>query len=261
VQERARSFDAVADLYDEMRPRYPAALFDDLLAISDVPLGGRVLEVGTGPGVATRPLAQRGLHVLGLEPGPALAQVARDNLAEFDAIEIRQTTFEEAELAPGAFDLVVSASAWHWVDPDVGLDKAARVLRPGGWLAVWWGHGELADPELAAVVRQISERRAPGLEARRHGGSGGRLRRGAFVDQIEQHPGFDRTERRDHPFELTYDAVGFVRLLDTYSHYRLLDDDVRAGLFDELVGVIDTRFGGQVTRQYHAALLMAHRSG
>ena len=121
--------------------------------------------MGTGPGVATRPLALRGLRIVGLEPGPALAEVARDNLAEFAAVEIRQTTFEEADLEPESFDLVVSASAWHWVDPEIGPAKAARVLRPGGHLAVWWGHGTLADAQVLADSRAVHERWAPELAA------------------------------------------------------------------------------------------------
>ena len=168
MQDRARSFDTVADLYDEMRPRYPDALFDDLLTVSGAPAGAQVLEIGTGPGVATRPLALRGLRIVGLEPGSALASVARDNLAEFDAVEIRESTFEEAELAPASFDLVVSASAWHWVDPEVGPAKAARVLRPDGVLAVWWGHATLADERVLADSRAVHERWAPELARSRH---------------------------------------------------------------------------------------------
>ncbi len=259
MEDRAASFDTVADLYDEMRPRYPDALFDDLLELGRVPVGARVLEIGTGPGVATRPLAQRGLRIVGLEPGPALAGLARANLAEFEAVEIRQTTFEDAELEPDSFDLVVSASAWHWVDPEVGYRKAATVLRPDGALAVWWGHGELADPAQAAALHAISERLAPGLAARRHGGGGGRLRKGEFTGRVAEQSAFQVVESRRHPFELTYDAVGYVRLLDTYSHYRLLADDVRARLFDELIVAIDTQYGGQVTRRYEAVLLLARR--
>jgi SAM-dependent methyltransferase len=242
-----------------MRPRYPDALFDDVVELGRVPVGGRVLEIGTGPGVATRPLAQRGLRVVGLEPGPSLAELARANLAEFEAVEIRQTTFEDAELEPGSFDLVVSASAWHWVDPDIGYRKAATVLRPTGALAVWWGHGELADPAQAAALHAISERLAPGLAARRQGGGGGRLRKGQFTGLMAEQPGFEPVESRRHPFELSYDSVAYVRLLDTYSHYRLLDDDIRARLFDELITAIDTRYGGQVTRRYEAVLLLARR--
>ncbi len=269
--DRARSFDNVADLYDEMRPRYPDALFDDLLSLSEAPAGAQVLEIGTGPGVATRPLARRGLRIVGLEPGSALASVARDNLAEFDAVEIRESTFEEAELEPASFDLVVSASAWHWVDPEVGLAKTARVLRLGGVLAVWWGHGTLADRRVLADSRAVHERWAPELALSRHPAPSasaddtsddlaGRRRRSQMRDSLADQPWFDPFEPRAHPFEISYDAPSYVRLLDTYSDYRLLDPEVRRNLFDELVSMIETNHGGRVTRRYSATLFLARRN-
>ncbi len=271
MQDRARSFDAVADLYDEMRPRYPDALFDDLVALTDLLPGAQVLEIGVGPGVATRPLALRGLRIVGLEPGPALAAVARDNLAEFDSVEVRETTFEDAELAPESFDLVVSASAWHWVDPEIGPAKVAHVLRPGGALAVWWGHGALADDAVRAHSRAIHEHWAPDLAASRHGPPGGstddhlddtvgRSRRSQIRTALAEQPWFEPLEPRHHPFQVTYDADTYVRLLDTYSDYRLLDPDIRRHLFDELVAMIETDHGGRVTRHYSATLFVARRN-
>jgi SAM-dependent methyltransferase len=255
--ERARTFDAVAGLYDEMRPRYPDALFDDLADLSGVATGADVLEIGTGPGVATRPLAERGYRVVGLEPGPALAATARQNLVDLDRVEIRQTTFEDAELDPASFDLVVSASAWHWVDPEVGLDKAADVLRPGGALAIWWGHGQLTDPAFEADSNAIHREWAPGLVDRRLSAQQGR--RAQHRDRIADHPAFGPLQTGSHPFEISYDSTAFVRLLDTYSHYRLLDDDDRRHLFDALAELIDTRYDGHVSRRYESVLYVAPR--
>jgi SAM-dependent methyltransferase len=270
VQERARSFDAVAELYDELRPRYPSALFDDLLALSDAPDAPEVLEVGTGPGVATLPLAERGCRIVGLEPGSHLAAVARSRLVDFPAVEIRESTFEDAALDLGGFDLVVSASAWHWVDPAVGFDKAAQVLRPGGSLAVWWGHGSIADPDVRTDLRTVHERWAPNVGDSRYGdGDGnpddrvddrqGRRRRSDMSRALAEHPDFGPAVARPHPFETTYDARQFVRLLDTYSDYRLLDAEVRQGLFDDVVDMLDERHGGQVTRHYTPTLYLARR--
>ncbi len=271
MQERARSFDAVADLYDELRPRYPAALFDDLLALSDAPAHPEVLEIGTGPGVATLPLAERGCRIVGLEPGPHLAETARARLAGFPEVEIRETTFEDADLDPDRFDLVVSASAWHWVDPEIGLEKAARVLRPGGSLGVWWGHGTVADPEVLADLRAVHERWVPDIAETRYAGEGrtaddridalhGRRRRSELDLAIGEQGSFSPAVLHPYPFDTTYDARQFVRLLDTYSDYRLLDADVRQNLFDDVVSMLDQRHGGQVTRRYSPTLYLARRT-
>jgi SAM-dependent methyltransferase len=47
------------------------------------------------------------------------------------------TRLEDATLPDGVFDSVVAATSMHWVDLHVGLPILHRVLRPGGWLAVW----------------------------------------------------------------------------------------------------------------------------
>jgi SAM-dependent methyltransferase len=80
--ERRRSiFDQAAELYDQARPRYPPALFDDLAGLAGIGPGVRVLEVGPGTGQATVPLAERGCRLVAVELGPDLAAVARRNLA------------------------------------------------------------------------------------------------------------------------------------------------------------------------------------
>ncbi len=80
------------------------------------------------------------------------------------------------------------------------------------------------------------------------------------VSALADQPWFEPLESRPHPFDLTYDADTYVRLLDTYSDYRLLDPEVRRRLFDELVAVIETNHGGRVTRTYAATLVVVRRN-
>ncbi|MBA3794479.1 MAG: methyltransferase domain-containing protein, partial [Rubrobacter sp.] len=77
-RDRLRStFDGAAPLYDEVRPGYPEALFDDVASLSVIPSRGRILEIGCGTGQATVPLARRGYEILCVELGENLAAVAR----------------------------------------------------------------------------------------------------------------------------------------------------------------------------------------
>ena len=134
--ERLRStFDQAAELYDRVRPRYPPALFDDLAALTGIGPGSRVLEIGPGTGQATIPLAERGCQVVAVELGAHLAAAARRNLARFPAVEVVTAPFEDWPLPAEPFDLVLAATAFHWIDPAVRVAKAADALRPGGWLA------------------------------------------------------------------------------------------------------------------------------
>src|SRR5207244_2152690 len=130
-----RTFDAAAARYDRVRPEYPEALFDDLVALAGLRPGDELLEVGCATGKATRPLARRGFRITCVELGAELAAVARQNLAGF-GVEVVRASFEEWR-APHPFGLVYAATAWHWIDPGVRYQRAWQALRPGGHLAVW----------------------------------------------------------------------------------------------------------------------------
>src|ERR671911_1963809 len=101
-------FDGAALLYDEVRPGYPEELFDDVVSLSGIPSGGRILEIGCGTGQATVPFARRGYRILCIELGDNMAAVARRNLEGYPQAEVRTGAFEESSLQEGVFDLAIS---------------------------------------------------------------------------------------------------------------------------------------------------------
>ena len=127
-------FDGSAELYDATRQSYPAAIVDAVFTTASVEPGARVLEIGCGTGQLTRRLAGRGFNVTAIDIGAAMTEAARRNVAD-PAVRFQASSFEEFT-GGGPFGLIVSGTAWHWVDPGVGWAKAARLLRPGGWLAL-----------------------------------------------------------------------------------------------------------------------------
>jgi SAM-dependent methyltransferase len=157
------TFDGAALLYDEVRPGYPEALFDDVVSLSGIPPEGSVLEIGCGTGQATAPLARRGYRILCVEIGENLAAVARRNLAEYPLAEVRTGDFEYCPVPEGAFDLAVSATAFHWLDPACAYPRVNRVLRSGGAIALFWNghvHNDASKGFFEAAQR-IYEREAP----------------------------------------------------------------------------------------------------
>jgi len=127
------------------RPSYPSALIDRLM--SDRP--AHVLDVGCGTGKAARLMAARGCDVLGVEPDGQMAAVAQAH-----GIRVEVATFEAWDPAGRRFDLVMSAQAWHWIDPAVGPKKAASLLSAGGSLALFGNRGQL-DPAVQAAMREV----------------------------------------------------------------------------------------------------------
>ncbi len=114
---RARVFGEVADEYDRVRPSYPAALVDDVLAYAQLD-GGPAIDVGAGTGKATLSFAERGLTITAVEPDEAMAAVLARRVAAYPPVTVVVSAFED--YAPDrTFGLLFSAQAWHWVDPAV----------------------------------------------------------------------------------------------------------------------------------------------
>jgi SAM-dependent methyltransferase len=128
-------FNGVAVEYDRNRPAYPDALIDRACEVARVKAGDRVLEIGCGTGQLTRSLLARGLRVTALEPGDELVRLAEENLKDAGAVELVHARLEDVQLRE-RYDAVLSASAIHWVDPDLGWQKIADALAPSGTLAL-----------------------------------------------------------------------------------------------------------------------------
>lgn len=134
--QRRKTFDEVAVRYDEIRPGYPAALLRELADLVPITAGTRILEIGCGTGQATLALAELGCQIVAVEFGPRMAAIARRKLADFPSVTVDIAPFEDWPLPDEGFDLVLSATAFHWLDPAVRVTKIAQALRPNGALAI-----------------------------------------------------------------------------------------------------------------------------
>jgi SAM-dependent methyltransferase len=153
ASERSTLFDREAERYDRYRPTYPDAAIDEVLGPDAE--GLRILDVGCGTGIASRPMAARGATVLGVEVAPRMAEIARGH-----GIDVELGAFEEWDAAGRTFDRVTSAQAWHWLDLQVATAKAASILEPGGRLCLLWNAGWQPD-DLAEALERLYARVVP----------------------------------------------------------------------------------------------------
>ena len=137
---RKESFDQVADAYAEFRPAPPRDVIDAIVTASTLRRGSRVLEIGSGTGQLSVPLAQLDIELVAIELGPHLAALAERNLQRFPHAQVLVSSFEEWQLPARAFDAVISANAFHWLDPELRFSKCAAALRPGGALTILQVH-------------------------------------------------------------------------------------------------------------------------
>jgi SAM-dependent methyltransferase len=252
------TFDEAAELYDRARPGYPPAVFDDLAALAGLGPGARVLEIGAGTGKATVPLAERGYAVVAVEIGARLAAVARRNLAGFPAARVVVSSFEDWPLPAEPFDAVVAATAFAWIDPAARVTKAAAALRPRGALATIGTHHVAGGTAAFFVeVQACYERWDPATPP------GFRLP--AAADLPLDSADLDRSGRfgpaafRRYEWEQPYTTAAYLDVLCTYSGHRALAPAARRGLLGCIARLIDSRYGGRITKRYLTELRVAHR--
>lgn len=131
AQDHALSFGAVAEVYDRARPSYPAEAVDWLVGTRNA----TVLELGAGTGKLTELLVAGGHRVIATDPLPEMLTLLK---ARVPGVHTVAATAEAVPLPSRCIDVIVCAQSFHWFDHDLALAEMARVLRPGGYLALVW---------------------------------------------------------------------------------------------------------------------------
>lgn len=248
------SFDAAAEVYDEIRPGYPPVVFDDLFSL--LPPRPDVVEVGPGTGQATRDLLRRGATVHAIEIGTALADMLRSKFLT-DRLRVSVGDFEELEIPARSADAVFAATAYHWVSTCAQVDRPAAILRPGGLVAIVdVVHVDAPeDNGFFAAVQPIYERYGqgrtrPDLPTR------------AMVDPPIRHTlasdaRFVDVYVRQYDWDQTYTAAEFRKLMVSYSGTQMMEEPERSGLLGDIESLANERFDGNVTRPLVVTLTSA----
>jgi SAM-dependent methyltransferase len=255
------TFNQAAELYDRVRPYYPVQLFDDLIALANLQPGASLLEIGCGTGRATLPLARRGFPITCVELGDNLAAVARRNLAQFPQVNVITSPFEAWDSGGEAFDLVLAATCWDWIDPNVRCRKASDALKPRGMLAiVGCGHAFPEDVDrfffdIQDIYREIGEEHpaedwpppppedVPDMR-----------------DEIEASGLFTDFQSRRYVWELMYTAGEYIDLLNTFSGHIAMEPEKREYLYRNVRERINARPDPRVRRHWLAILNVARKA-
>jgi SAM-dependent methyltransferase len=251
----AESFGTDAKRYDQARPRYPDALVAWIVAGG---LGLDVLDVGCGTGIAARQFQAAGCTVLGVEPDARMANFARTS-----GVAVEVATFEAWEPASRRFDMVVAAQSWHWVNPGLGVAKAADVLHPNGRLAIF-GHvfeppAEVAEPFVAAFRKVAPDSPFSKQPARRPLEMYQALY-AKVADTIRQTEQFHEPEQRRFDWEQSYTRDQWLELLPTTGGLNQLSPEQLTEILAAVGHAIDS-LGGGFTMPYTTLATAALRAG
>jgi SAM-dependent methyltransferase len=242
ARQVAEGFGASAGRYDKARPGYPAELVARIVAESP---GRDVLDAGCGTGISSRLFQAAGCRVLGVDPDPRMAAVARDLGTGAEV-----ATFEDWDPAGRSFDLVTAAQAWHWIDPVAGAAKAAAVLRPGGRLAVFWNVFEPPAGLRAAFAevfrRSLPESPAAGFWSQPALGAYRTTMGGTAADGMRQAGAFEEPQEWLNRWERPYTRDEWLEVVPTTGGFSRLPEEVQARLLSCLGDAVDAEGGGFV---------------
>jgi SAM-dependent methyltransferase len=251
----AEGFGDDAGRYDRARPGYPAELADRIVAASP---GPDLLDVGCGTGISSRLFAAAGCRVLGVDPDPRMAALARDGGTDAEVAK-----FEDWDAGGRMFDAVTAAQAWHWVDPVAGAAKAASVLRPGGLLAVFWNAMEppaALKEAFGEVYRRVMPEHPiatgfwsrPAVDTYAAGGT-------RAADGMAAAGGFGEPQEWRAGWERTYTRQEWLDMVPTLGGHSQFPPRVVTALLDGLGEVVDAA-GGGFTMGYTTLAIVAART-
>jgi SAM-dependent methyltransferase len=237
--QRVAEFDAAAAAYDTYRPRYPAAVFEDLAEQAGA--GAHLVEVGAGTGIATEALVECGFRVVAIDPAPAMVAVAKAKLGA--AADLWTGRFEDWE-PQSTVDVIAAFNSWHWVEPRIGVPKAAEVLRSGGLFALTWT--DVVQYGQAPFEQRLLEElgwRPTNIFDRVTSCLGG----------IDQDDRFNGPVVRRHRFQRRIDAKTYIEVSRTYGASLGTEFDAT------IENLINQEFGGHVDKVEDAVLYLYRR--
>jgi SAM-dependent methyltransferase len=243
------TFDTVASTYEKLRPGYVGELYENLFAYRPLHEASHALEVGIGGGQATKPVLATGCAVTAVEPGENFCALCKEKFAAYPGFSTINGKFEETPLPENRFDLVYSASAFHWVPEDIGYRKVYSILKSGGAFARFANH-PYPDKGRPGLTDEIDGLYRAYYDNYHHRSIGKPVEysEDAARQRAEIAAKYGFTDIRWALFHRTrtFTADEYIRLLGTYSDHIAIDEPIRREFF-AAIGQAINRHGGLFT--------------
>ncbi len=249
------SFGKVSQTYDEVRPTYPKQVIEKIIQYSGIPKNGKILEVGCGSAQATIAFAKKDFDITALDISESLIALAKRKTAGFPKVKYLLSSFEEAKLPENYFDLLISATAFHWVMPREGHLKAARVLKPGASLALFWNYLNPTKDDYIPGINEFFSRHTPGYPYY------SQITKAWVEDRkrIEETKEFGKVTETQTPVRmLEFSKENYVKLVSTFGWVGALSKKEKAILLGELENLVENE-KEPLKVPYNTFLLMARK--
>ena len=249
-------FDNNYKLYDKIRPEYPKELYNDILVYKPLFKSSRVFEIGIGTGKATQFFIDFGCQIASVEPGPKMVKFVRNKYKDYDDFSCYNMTFENYMCMNNTFDLIYSATAFHWLDQAIAFEKSFRLLKSNGVLARFAYHAgrDISRPELMAEIDKLYAEYMP-TDKKYKPYSENDAKIAAF---IAADYGFTDIEYKIYNFEKSFTADEYIKLLSTYPDHMKIEEDIRKEFFKKIKSEIK-KSGDEISINYMVDLLLARK--
>lgn len=242
------TFNEVPEEYDCLRPKYPDTLSVDVIQYSALDKTKKALEIGIGTGQATLPFLKTGCELTAIELGDKLAEFSKKKFKEYKRFKVMNQDFETAFLEENNYDIIYSASAFHWISPEIGLPKVYRLLKAGGVFA-WFSvqpapsqknmHDELQ--KVYSEYKKYFSYEAPQFDRIPEAQS-------KLLDRLNKFKQYGFTEIFDKLYSgsRTLNAKDYATLCGTYNDHRAIPEADRVVFLQKLEDTVK-RCGGIFT--------------
>lgn len=247
--DKKLTFNEFPELYEKLRPTYPEELIEDIIKYSALTFDSEILEIGPGTGQITFPFAKKGYPITGVEIGEKLFTYLQNKFMNYFNTTIINSSFEEWESKEKKFDLIISAQAFHWIDPKIGYAKVAKLLKKNGNLALIWIYHlstNLIDELDKVYMKYFPDNKKP---------DDVELRISKQIEEIQDAKQFENLRIYKYPFEIEYTSSQYIDLLDTYSDHRNLDNKIKLKLYNGIRKIIN-KSDGKINKPYVATLYL-----
>ena len=259
VERAPEVFSEVAEVYDEVRPAYPAELYERLGRVAKLSPGSRVLEVGGGTGVATEQiLAAWNPSLTVLEPGPELFRFLRRRFRGRERLEVVQAKFEDFKIER-KYDVLLSATAFHWVERKRRFLLADGALKAKGFLVLYWNNYSRNDDPLFDEIQTVYKKYYP---VKTYNNDIRIIQRKSIADRVKEvaRSGlFKLVLSEEFHSRKKFSAAEYVKLLKTFSKNASRSDEVMRKFYEKMEELILAR-GGSFGLPIHTDLIVAKKA-
>ena len=241
------TFDTVVSKYEKMRPGYAPELYQTIFDYAPIGEDSRVVEVGSGSGQATKPVLDTGCQLTAVEYGENLSELLKENFKEYPNLTVMTGKFEDMTFAENAYDLVFSATAFHWIPEETGYRKVFSMLRQGGAFARFANHPCISrkDTALAQAIEAAYDKYYYSYYPEKKRGTSAEYTAEQFEKTANIAGKYGFTDIQSHIFyrERVFTADEYIQLLGTYSDHIAIEKGVREEFFSSIKEAINANGG------------------